>query len=47
MLFAEKLYQAWQPKCESLDQAIAYIREDLLLDIKWFTGAGIDYRMLG
>lgn len=36
---AQKLYEQWQPECESIEQAIAYIREPgLPLKCEWFFG---------
>lgn len=35
---ANILYQLWQPKCESIDQAIEYIEEGLPIKADWFTG---------
>lgn len=45
---AELIWRQWQPECETLEQAIAYIREDALpLRTDWFVGiSSVDQGMM-
>jgi hypothetical protein len=37
---AQDLYQMWVPECASVEEAAAYIREDLPLRADWFSSVG-------
>ena len=39
---AWRVYDMWQPECESIDQAIEYVRQGLPLKTSWFNGCSTD-----
>lgn len=39
---SKMLYQMWQPECQSLESAIAYVRGQLPLNAEWFNGVATD-----
>jgi len=46
-MLAAMLWETWQPECESVEQAAAYIRADALpLRAEWFETVGTTMRMM-